>query len=86
MSADLEYSAPKKAVDELPDEDDAARLVAALWRQVLADLAHGRPAARAWLDSPQFDYWARLSLPSVAPAEVRARLLECWEGRTAQAS
>ena len=73
--------APAPAADELPDEDDAARLVAALWRQVLADLAHGQPAARAWLDSEAFTYWAVLSLPSVAPAEVRARLLECWETR-----
>ncbi len=66
--------------DEL-DEDDAARVVAALWHQVLDDLVHGRPAARAWLDSPQFTYWATLSLPSVAPAEVRNRLLEVWAGR-----
>ena len=72
--------------DALPDEDNAARLVAAVWRQVLADLAHGRPAARAWLDSPQFTYWAMLSLPSVAPVEVRARLLEVWAERAAQAS
>ena len=73
-------------VDELPDEDDAARLVQAMGQQVLADLAHGRPTARAWLDSPQFTYWATLSLPSVAPAEVRARLLEVWQGWAAQAS
>ena len=72
--------------DEL-DEDDAARLVQAMWQQVLADLAHGRPAARAWLDSPQFTYWATLSLPSVHPegtrAEVRSRLLEVWAAQAA---
>ncbi len=73
-------------VDDLPDEDAAARLVQAMWRQVLDDLAHGRPAARAWLDSPQFVFWATLSLPSVAPADVRARLLEVWQQRVAQAS
>ena len=66
--------------DEL-DDDDAARVVAALWQQVLADLAQGRPAARAWLDSPQFDYWATLTLSRVAPAEVRARLLDVWQER-----
>ena len=70
-------------VDELPDEDAAARLVEALWRQVMADLAHGRPAARTWLDSPQFTYWATLSMPTVAPAEVRARLQEVWAARAA---
>ena len=85
MSADLEYSAPKKAVDEL-DEDDAARVVQAMWQQVLADLAHGRPAARAWLDSEAFTYWAVLSMPRVSPEAVRARLLEVWQGRAAQAS
>ena len=68
------------------DEDDAARLVAARWRQVLDDLAHGRPAARAWLDTPAFVFWAMLSLPSVAPAEVRSRLLEVWAARAARAS
>ena len=69
--------------DNLPDEDDAARVVAAMWRQVMKDLADGRPAARAWLDTPAFVYWATLSLPSVAPAEVRARLLEVWAARAA---
>ena len=77
---------PGSDADELPDEDDAARLVQAMWQQVLADLAHGRPAARGWLDSPQFEFWARLSLPSVAPADVRSRLLEVWAARAAQAS
>ncbi len=70
-------------VDELPDEDDAARLVQAMWQQVMKDLAEGRPAARAWLDTPAFVFWATLSLPSVAPAEVRARLLEVWAARAA---
>ena len=47
--------------------------------QVLADLAHGRTDARAWLDSDAFTFWATVSLPSVVPAMVRARLVEVWD-------
>ena len=48
----------------------------------------GRRSAPAGTRRPQFTDRATLSLPSVAPAEVRARLLECWETRpgVAQAS
>ena len=36
-----------------------------------------------WLDDPDFTAWAALSF-GAAPAEVRARLLARWDGRTGE--
>ncbi len=57
-------------------------VLGAFWEQVRHDLERGDQATRRWLDTPAFRAWSLLSLPSVASAEIRARLLEVWQERT----
>lgn len=64
-----------------PDDDDpldtagCVSVVAALWRQARSDLVDGCPKARLWLNSPAFDYWCMVSLPTKDPAVIREALV-----------
>ena len=50
-------------------------LLCRFWEEVRADLVASCPTTLAWLDSADFDWWARTTLDSIEPEQVRRRLL-----------